>query len=588
MKNLVRLLVAALMVAVISALVIPAAAQDDPGEDGGVIVTSTFGSAPATFSQVFCTDTACNAVVGQMYIGLLGVDPEAAQIIPGAPAALAEDWTVSDDNLVYTFNLRDNLTWSDGAPITANDVALSWELINTPEVGHPRGYLLSTIADVQVIDDYTLEVTFQSPACTALNQAAALQVIPSHLYSGFVEEVGPDGLANLDWNLAPTVTSGPFTFFESIPGQTTSLLGNDDYSFAPLGYVAPFGFVQVVSADQTVQVEQLLVGEINVLNGPPVNRRNDIRGATGIQTYEFPGNVWDYMGLNLADPTNPQPALDADGNRIDQGLHPIFGDVLVRQALAHAIDIEAMIETAVFGEGGRMTAHIIPQSWAYNADLPPREYDVELALDLLAEAGWVPADASAAPSASNPLVCQGCLYATEVDESFEGTAMSFELLTNAGNTRREAIGALVQDELGRIGIEVDFQTIDFNVLLEIMDGQTFDSFILGWQNGYPDDPNTVQLFGAAADEPNSGFNFTSFYNERYYELEEAALNSPGCVLEDRAEIYYEMQEIMQEEMPYIWLFTQNGFYAASDTVEGFDPFPAQLFWNVTEWLVSSN
>lgn len=582
MKNFVRLAIATMVMALVAALVTSVAAQDlteDPGEDGGVIITSTFGSGPDTFSQIFCTDTACNEMVGRMYIGLVGVDPEVAQIVPGADGALAEDWEVSDDNLVYTFFLRDNLTWSDGTPITANDVALDWELINTPEVNHPGAFLLSVIDDVQVIDDFTLEVTFAGPECTALLRAGSLNVLPSHVYADFIEEVGFDGLVTLEWNLAPTVTSGPFSFFESIPGQTTSLLGDDDYEFAPLGFVAPFGLVQVVSADQTVQVEQLLVGEINVLESPPVNRRDDIRAAPDVQAYEYPGNTWDYVGLNLADPTNPQPALDEDGNRIDQGLHPIFGDVLVRQALAHAIDVDTMIETAVFGEGSRMTAHIIPQSWAYNSDLPPREYDVELAIELLADAGWVLED--------DVMTCRGCLYATEVDESFEGSPMAFELLTNSGNTRREAIGQLIQDELGRLGIEVDFQTIDFNTLLDVMDGQTFDSFILGWRNGYPDDPNTVQLFGAEADVPGSGFNFTSFYNEEYFELEQQALTSPGCVLEDRAELYYQMQEIMQEEMPYIWLFTQDGFYAARDEVQGFDPYPASLWWNVTEWTVQN-
>ncbi|MFW5748445.1 MAG: ABC transporter substrate-binding protein, partial [Chloroflexota bacterium] len=510
MKNLARLVVTLMLLAIVSALVVPAAAQDgDPGEDGGIIITSTFGSGPDTFSQVYCTDTACSDMVGFMYLGFLGVDPEAAQITPGADGALVEDWTVSDDNLTYTFTLRDNLTWSDGTPITSADVLMTWELLTTPEAQHPDAFLLDTIENVEAPDDFTVVVSFTDPACTALNFAGGLLPVPSHVYRDFIEEVGYEGLASLEWNLAPDVTSGAFSFGENVPGQTTSLLGYDDYAFAELGFVSPFGLIQVVSADQTVQVEQLLAGEINVLDGPPVNRRSDIRASEDVQVYEFPGDTWDYVGLNLADPSNPQPALDEDGNRIDQGLHPVFGDVMVRQALAHAIDVNEIIESAVFGEGSPMAAHVIPSSWAYNADLPPREYDPDLALSMLAEAGWVPADAAAAPGPDNPLVCQGCLYATEVDAAYEGTPMAFEMLTNSGNTRREAIGTVIQDELSRIGITVDFETIDFNTLLDIMDAQSFDTFILGWRNGYPDDPNTVQLFGAQADVPGSGFNFTS-------------------------------------------------------------------------------
>ncbi len=433
-----------------------------------------------------------------------------------------------------------------------------------------------------------MRVTYPDASCLALNYAGGLAPIPSHLYEGFIADNGIDGLDELEWNLAPDVTSGAFAFGENVPGQTTSLLGYDDYVDAELGYVAPFGLIQVVSADQTVQVEQLLAGEINALTGPPVNRRSDIRASDEIQFYEFPGNSWDYVGLNTADPANPQPALDEDGNRIDQGLHPIFGDVLVRQAMAHAINVDNIIESAVFGEGSRMAAHIIPSSWAYNEDLEPREFDTDFALELLAEAGWLPENADVDPSADNPLTCQGCLYATEVDPEFEGSALEFELLTNAGNTRREAIGTVIQDELSRIGVAVDFQTLDFNTLLDIMDSQSYDAFILGWRNGYPDDPNTVQLFGAGADVPGSGFNFTSFYNEEYFALEDEALNLAGCVLEERAEIYFEMQEIMQEEMPYIWLFVQDGFYAARNEVAGFDPFPNTMFWNVDTWTVEAN
>jgi peptide/nickel transport system substrate-binding protein len=588
MKNLVRLMVVAAMMALVAMLVVPAAAQDegeDPGEDGGVIITSTFGSGPDTFSQIYCTDTACADMVGFMYLGFLGVDPEAAQIVPGADGGIVEDWTVSEDNLTYTFNLRDNLTWSDGEQINADDVLAHWDILTTPEAEHPDAFLLDVIESVEKVDDFTVSVTFTDPACTALNYAGSLAPIPEHVYTAFIDEVGYDGLSNLEWNLAPDVTSSTFAFGESVPGQTTSLLGFDAAPYTENGFVSPFGLIQVVSADQTVQVEQLLAGEINILSGPPVNRRSELREDESVVAYEFPGNSWDYMAMNIADPANPQPALDEDGNRIDQGLHPIFGDVMVRQALAHAVDVDSIIESAVFGEGSRMAAHIIPSSWAYDSNLEPREYDVDLALEMLAEAGWLPEDEGSDPGVDNPLVCKGCAYA-EVDESFEGSAFEFELLTNSGNTRREAIGTVIQDELSRVGITVDFQTIDFNTLLDVMDSQSYDAFILGWRNGYPDDPNTVQLFGAQADIPGSGFNFTSFYNEEYFELETQALSVPGCDLEERAELYFQMQEIMLEEMPYMWLFVQNGFYSWRDSIEGVAPFPSQLWWNVDTWTVA--
>jgi peptide/nickel transport system substrate-binding protein len=554
-----------MVVALLSVLaIVPAAAQD---EEGGIIIDSTFGTGPDTFSQIYCTDTACSDMVGLMYIGLVGVDPVAAQIVPGASDALATDWSVSEDNLVYTFNLRDDFFWSDGEQINADDVLFHWDLVNNPDAQHPDAWLLDVISSVEKIDDFTVEFTFPDPSCTSLNYAGGIAPIPSHYLSQFdVTE-----LETIDFNFAPDITSASFTFGEWVPGQTASFIGNDSYVDATNGFVAPDGLIQVVSADQTVQVEQLLAGEINMLRGAPVNRRSDLRASDEVNTYEYPGNSWDYVGLNLADPTNPQPALDEDGNRIEQGAHPVFGDKMVRQALAHAIDVPAIIESAVFGEGQQMTAHITPSSWAYIGDeaLPPRAFDPELALSMLAEAGWTLDDSGALVNA-------------------DGEQMAFELLTNAGNTRREAIGTVIQDQLGQIGIEVDFATIDFNALLDVMDSQAFDAFILGWRAGYPDDPNTVQLFGAEADVPGSGFNFTSFYNERFFELEAEANAVPGCAPEDRAPLYAEMQEIMQDEMPYLWLFVQNGFYAARTEINGFAPEPSQMVWNLDTWTVSGN
>jgi peptide/nickel transport system substrate-binding protein len=227
-----------------------------------------------------------------------------------------------------------------------------------------------------------------------------------------------------------------------------------------------------------------------------------------------------------------------------------------------------------------MTSNLVQASWAYNSDLPPRAYDPELALELLAQAGWVPNDAGR-------LVCQGCLYATEVDPDYEGTEMSFDLLTNTGNTRREAIIAVIQDQLDEIGITVNAQGIEFNTLIEQFSAQTYDAFVLGWRAGYPDDPDGTQLWSAAADDPaTGGFNMTSFYNEEYFELEEQGKAVPGCDPADRAPIYNRMQEIIQDEMPYLWLFSTNGLYVAGDEVHNFAPWPNNFNWNVTNWFVS--
>lgn len=575
------------LVVILSALfVVPAAAQDEDDPIGGVLAYGTFGAGPDTLNPIYCTGTDCADVINFMHIGLFGVDPATATIEPNQPGALAESWEISDDNLVYTITLREDLFFTDGTQITANDLMYMWEVTNTPEAAYSLAFLASEIEDVVMIDDFTIEVTMTSPSCNALgNISGALtgrgRVIPSHVFSQYSMDV--DELANIPYTENPDPTSGVFVFGDYRPAEITTMLRNEDYVDATLGYVGLDGALQLVVPDQTVLLEEFLSanGELNVILNPSPDRISDIRAASEAgthQMYEFAGNTWDYMAFNLADPNDPQPALDEDGNRVDQGYHPIFTDRLVRQAIGHAVDVGAIIEGAVFGEGTRMSAHITPGSWAVHPDLEPRSYDKDLALELLAEAGWVPGD-------DGILVCDDCLYAREVDESFNGSPLEFELITNSGNTRREGIGTIIQDELADIGIVVDFRTIEFNTLLDVMDAQTYDTLILGWRAGYPDSPDSQQLFGPDSDVPGSGNNFTSFYNERFNELELEALNMPGCENADRAPIYHEMQEIMYEEMPYLWLYTIGGVYAARSNVQGFDPYPANIYWNVDAWTV---
>jgi peptide/nickel transport system substrate-binding protein len=374
--------------------------------------------------------------------------------------------------------------------------------------------------------------------------------------------------------LDPTVTSGPFMFSELRPGEQTSLVGSPDYTDAVDGVVKPAGYIYKNVPDQTVIIEQFLAGELNVLDNPSVARREDIRNSDA-QVYSYPGNSWDYMAFNLADPNNPQNAFDDAGNPIDQGHHPIFGDVAVRQAIARAVDVDSIIQAAVFNEGTRMSSFLIPASWAYDQSLAPLPFDPEAAAQMLTDAGWTDDNGDGVREA------HGAMYAED------GTPLQFTLYTNEGNTRREAIGTLIQDELSQIGVKVDFQTIDFNTLLDIMDSQTFDAIILGWRNGYPDDPDATQLFTPGSDVLGSGSNFTSYNNPEFNALNDQAKTVPGCDPAERAPLYAQMQKIMQEDLPYLWLFAQNGMYAASANVEGFDPRPSNLLWNVDAWSVST-
>jgi ABC-type transport system substrate-binding protein len=136
-----------------------------------------------------------------------------------------------------------------------------------------------------------------------------------------------------------------------------------------------------------------------------------------------------------------------------------------------------------------------------------------------------------------------------------------------------------------IGVTVNPQEMPFQELLELAKSQTFDAYVMGWANNYPGKPSTTTYFGPFSDVPGSGQNDTSFYNKAYFALEEMALTVPGCGMAERAEIYRRMQEIIQEELPFVFLFVRTSMYAARNEVEGFAPYPGNLWWNVDTWSV---
>ncbi len=574
MKHLTRYLVLGVAVAMLVALIVPVFAQDvEPGK-GGIIIEGNFGGDPASMNPIIGSSTTDARVTGFLFPAFIGVDPATALFRQNDPAAIVTTWDISDDGLVYTFHMRDDWKWSDGTPVTSADVLYSWNATvagGNGVVDTPLVYLLDIIDKVEAPDDHTVVITFKNADCTALG-SSNLPVVPSHVLPADFAE-----LNDADFNLNPTVTSGVFNFSQFVPGERVSMVANQDYPGAINGVVLPEGWVYKVVADQTVLTEQFLAGETNVIDGPPVNRRSDLRADANTNIYSFPGNAWDYLALNYADPTNPQNAVDDKGNPIDQGHHPLFGDPKVRQAISLAINVDDIIQGAVFGEGDRMASTMIPASWAYDKTLAPIPFDPAQAAKLLDEAGWIDDD----NDPTTPRVAKGAMYAPD------GTKAAFVLYTNEGNSRRGAIGTIVQDQLKQVGIAVDFQAIDFNTLLDIMGGETFDAFILGWRNGYPDDPDQTQLFSTSGDIVGSGSNNVSYSNPELDALMEKARALPGCDPAERAKIYAQIQAITQKDLPYIPLYSIAGMYAARTSVNGFSPYPSQMYWNVETWSLAT-
>lgn len=575
MKRIIVLLVVLAML--ISAPVAVLAQEPEPGS-GGPIIEGNGGTSIGPINDLRCSGTDCRSVTQWLAVGFMGVDPETQYFAPNIEGALVKDWTVSEDGMTYTFNLTDELVWSDGEPIDGFDYQFAYYAYkHADEFESPYGYTVDDIEAVAVSDDgYTVTVTFSTSACTVLSDAA-INMVPSHVF-GWTPDMGEDfdwtSLIEHPYETDPDVSGGPFVFSE-MDSERVVMLTNENYYTT----VVPEGYLYVTVPDQVVMAERFIAGELNVIESPQPSKVEEIRAADHLQTYSFPGNSWDYLSLNLADPDNPMdgfvadedgnPVLDEDGLPIpvEQPPHPLFGDVRVRRAIQLAIDMDEIMEKAVLGEGTVMPSFLIPSSWAFDDTLEPITQDQEAAVALLEEAGWTDTDGD------------GIL-------DKDGMPFSFELVTNEGNTRRGQIVELVQQHLAEIGIEVEVASIDFNQLLDIMDAQSFDAFVLGWRNAFPDDPDWTGLFTTDGDIVGSGFNSMSYSNPEVDRLFMEGNNVPGCAPEDRAPVYHELQRILQEDQAYVWLFARDGMYAANESITNWSPRPNMPFWHAEEWVIA--
>lgn len=572
-------------------------AQDDqlpgPGAGGPVIRGNTRGSGnlgalmPLRCNGVDCADP--NVLI---WPTLIAINPETLEFEPNVPGSLATGWERSEDGLTFTVSLRQDATWNDGTPITAEDVYFAWEAMQNADLIGLSGGLLpaaQALVGAEVIDPYTIAFQFDQPNCDAVRRMASVPPVPAHAY-GYTRGADFDwvSMVNHPMDSEPTVTAGPFNFMSVEPGTAVYLTANTDF-WDPTNdqYVVPAGFAYIDVPDFNVMAERFLSlqpGDLNYIHEPDPSIFNTLKDAEGtVQVYTAPGRVWHYLALNIADPSNPQPGLDENGNPIDQGKHPLFGDLRVRQAIQYAINVDEIIDGPLGGNGTPMVSSTIPTAYTIHPTLERRTFDLDEARRLLDEAGF--------ESTGDPLVegGDGLRTCTTCENAAPGTEFSFALL-NPGGVRND-VSILVQAQLARLGIAVEVSPLDFNTLYDLnLGAQVYDAAIAGWRGELPFNPDQRSFFGAASDVPstdNSGSNYTSYYNARLEELGQFMANGEGCDRDEIIAAAHEVQEILWEEQAYVWLYALNDMYAANPGIQGFAPFPSQGAWNLDAWNVVS-
>ncbi|MBL8131664.1 MAG: hypothetical protein JNL42_07380, partial [Anaerolineae bacterium] len=328
-------------------------------------------------------------------------------------------------------------------------------------------------------------------------------------------------------------------------------------------------------ADRSEEVKAFISGDLDVIVNPSYTLRADLRSVPGVQIVEQVGRAWYALGFNFADPQNPRSAFDsATGEPLDQGAHPLFSDLRVRQAIRLALNPDALGASATAGHYTRLASDQLPWSWAYNPDLTIPKSDPFEARLLLDSLGWRDWDGDGIRE------CHDCATAEE------DAVMEFSLLYSSYDEVASITARGIAEQLRRVGVQVSLREAASGLEYDA-NRQDFGAYLLAVAEQQPVAADRARLYRQSEDTVfGVGRNVTSYVNPELEAVFDRAAHAPDCAYDVRAEALREASAILYEDIPYLPLFAVNDFYAAQAWVSGFAPRQNDPFWNVDSWVVN--
>ncbi len=543
-------------------------------------LVSAILSDPKTFNEALSNESP--NIFGYVGTGLITENGK-GELQP----ALAESWVVSPDSKTVTFKLRDNLRWSDGAPLTTDDVAFTFnEVYFNEEIPSDTRDILKIgkqrkLPTLKKIGTNQIEFTTPEPFAPFI-RTLGISILPAHKLRSTVTQKDTKGkplfLSTWGINTKPSdlVSSGMFMLDSYAPGERLVFKKNPNFwSKDAQGNQQPYidkVVWQIVESTDTALV-QFRSGGLDSYGVSPdffsLLKKEEQKG--GYKIYNGgPATGTTFMSFNLNQgERDGKPLVDPIKSRW-------FNNVKFRQAIAYGIDRQRMINNIYRGLGAPQDSPISVPSPYYlsrKEGLPFYDYDLQKAKALFAEAGFK-------YNEQNKLI----------DD--RDNPVRFTLITNSGNKIREAMGTQIKQDLALIGIEVDFTPIAFSLLIDRIDNSLqWDSLLIGFTGGI---------------EPNDGANFWSVDGASHMfnlkpqkgskpvtnrqvadwekKIDTLYIQAAQALNEDkRRQLYAETQKITQENLPCIYLVNSLSLSAIKNRIKGIDYSPINgAFWNLKE------
>jgi peptide/nickel transport system substrate-binding protein len=505
-------------------------AQETPDEK----VTFTVGMVndAVTFNPMFMIETPEYSTADLLYDKYLGWEREDFD----TTGNLATDWEQSSDGLTWTFTVRDDATWHDGEPLTAGDIAYTFNWIIDQEVGNYIDYLPFT-DEITAPNDTTLEWKTTIPTGAPV-YPPYIYILPEHVLSQY-----EDKAEFRKWKGFPdAVGSGPFELVEWRRGDFWRLEANPDYWG---GAPKIDEFVFRIFQNEDAMIEALKQGEIDFADNITANLFESIVDEPGITTNVGNPVTFTQMSFNLC--TNDVAyCRDTGFNH-----HPATTDPAFRTAVEYAIDREVLVDRVMLGYGETDVTVILAPKWHHD---PPEviTYDPDEANRILDEAGYADTDGDG------------------IRETPDGEPMELRFVVRTEAPETIAAGEFIVEWLRDIGVSLKTEAVNDSKLGDIWYANDYDMYIWGW--GVEPDPN-FQLSTYTTGQCGS-WSDTCYSNQEYDRL--FTEQQKAASLEERETIVEEMQQILYEDRPELVLWYDKYLQAyRSDTWTGFVKQPSE-------------
>jgi peptide/nickel transport system substrate-binding protein len=525
------------------------------GKWGGHLVLSTT-SDPRSFNDIIAKETSTTLVTGHIFEGLTTANAFTAKVEPH----LAERWEVSGDGLVWTFYLRKNIRWSDGRPLTADDVVFTFnDLIYNPDIPSSARDIFTIdgkIFQVEKVDDhavrFTLPVKF-APFLRGMSQP----ILPKHKLKKAVE----DGHFNFTWGIdtdpQEIVGTGPFKLMRYDPGQRLIFKRNPFYwkrsgEGDALPYLDQIVYLIVQNAD--VELLKFMEGTLDSysVRGMDYPLLKPLEKNGNFTVYDLGpdmGSQFIFFNQNSGEnPNTGKPFVEP---------HKLawFTNAAFRRAVAHTIDKDKIIEIVNNNLGYPQHSSMGPAAGFFNnPDVIRHDYDPAQALEILTKAGFMDRDKD------------GFL------EDEKGNLIEFSFYTNAGNTERMDIAAIIRHDLEGLGMKVNFRALEFNTLVSRLTSTfEWEAVLLGLTGGI---------------EPHFGKNvwMSSGQLHMWYPRQESPATEWEKRIDDifiqgvqeldekkRKQLYDEYQLIVSQQVPLIYTVLGARLYAVRNKFGNLKP-----------------